>query len=142
MCMDFIIVTISSFGRLGKRVHYKHIFYILQHVIYYGQIEEFIHHLTWSWNKFEWVTSHVKQVIIVMCKEWSTIQNCKLVMCVDGQYIVCLCTFVLCSLIWFYSWMWNVRKCMSFMLLNVERKNIKNKIFNIINIIYKLVHTI
>jgi len=142
MCMDFTTSITSSLGRLGNRVHYKHIYYILQHVIYYGQLEEFIHHLTWSWNKFQWIASHVKQVTLVMCREWSIIQNCKLVMCVDEQYIIYLYRFVLCSFIWFYSWMWNARKCMSFMLLNFERKNMKNQIFSIINIIYKLVHTI
>lgn len=36
ICMNFITMLISSLGGRRKWGHYKHIYYILQHVIYYG----------------------------------------------------------------------------------------------------------
>jgi hypothetical protein len=35
-CMDLITMIASSLGEQGKWVHYKHIYYILQHVMFCG----------------------------------------------------------------------------------------------------------
>jgi len=59
----------SSLGNYGKRVHYKHLYYILQSVMLYGLMEMFIHHLTWSHDEVHKSTSHTKVMLEV--KYWN-----------------------------------------------------------------------
>jgi hypothetical protein len=44
----FVLMMKCSFGARGKRVHCKHLYYILQHVMLCRLMEMFIHRLTWS----------------------------------------------------------------------------------------------
>jgi hypothetical protein len=53
----------SSLGGRGKWVHCKHIYFILQNVMYYGQMEIFIHLSTWSWNEVQPLMSHARVVV-------------------------------------------------------------------------------
>jgi hypothetical protein len=53
----------SSLGGHGKWAHYKHLYFILQDVMHCGQIEDFIHFLTWSWNEVQKLTSHVRAIL-------------------------------------------------------------------------------
>jgi len=46
--MDFVTMVSSSMGKQGKWVPCKHMYYVLQHVIFCGQVEIFIRFLTWS----------------------------------------------------------------------------------------------
>jgi hypothetical protein len=43
-CMDFVLMMTSSLGAQGKWAHYKHLYYILQHVMLCGLMEMFIDH--------------------------------------------------------------------------------------------------
>jgi hypothetical protein len=40
----------------------KHIYYILQHVMHCGQLEEFIHCPSWNWNEVQCLINHVMQI--------------------------------------------------------------------------------
>jgi hypothetical protein len=44
ICMNFIMMIKSSLGKWGKQVHFKHMQYILQHVMLYGRMETIIHY--------------------------------------------------------------------------------------------------
>ncbi len=47
-CIDFVLMMIGSLGGCNKRVHYKHLYYFLQHAMLCGLMETFIRHPTWS----------------------------------------------------------------------------------------------
>jgi hypothetical protein len=53
ICIGFITMMASSLGGHGKWVHCKHLYYILQNVMYCGQTKDFIHFPTWSWNEVQ-----------------------------------------------------------------------------------------
>jgi hypothetical protein len=59
-CVEFIQMMASSLGGRGKWVHYKHLYFILQNLMYYGQTKPFIHFLTWSWIEVQHLTSCVR----------------------------------------------------------------------------------
>jgi hypothetical protein len=61
-CVDFITMMASSLGGHGKWVHYKHLYFILQNVMYCGQTENFIHFSKRSWNEVQHLMSCVKVV--------------------------------------------------------------------------------
>ncbi len=65
ICVDFITMMASSLGGCGKWVHYKHLYFILQNVMYCGQTENFIHFLAWSWNEVQCLKSHAR---VVFCE--------------------------------------------------------------------------
>jgi len=48
ICLDFVAMISNSLGQQGKWVPCKHMYYVLQHVMFYGQFESFIHFLTWN----------------------------------------------------------------------------------------------
>jgi hypothetical protein len=60
ICVKFVLMMIGSLSGCGKWVHCKHLYYILQNVMFCGLMEMFIHHLTWSWDKVHKITSHTK----------------------------------------------------------------------------------
>jgi hypothetical protein len=43
-----VLMMIGSLGGCNKRVHYKHLYYFLQHAMLCGLMETFIRHPTWS----------------------------------------------------------------------------------------------
>jgi hypothetical protein len=49
--MDFVTMVSGSLGKQGKWVPRKHMYYVLQHVMFCGQFESFIHFPTWSCNE-------------------------------------------------------------------------------------------
>jgi hypothetical protein len=51
-CMDFVTMISSSLGKQGKWVLCKHMYYVLQHVMFCGEFEIFIHFLTRIMMKF------------------------------------------------------------------------------------------
>jgi hypothetical protein len=62
-CMDFVTMMASLLARgREKWVQCKHIYYILQHVMYCKQLEEFMHCPNWNWNEVQCLISHVRQV--------------------------------------------------------------------------------
>jgi hypothetical protein len=52
----------SSLGGQRKWVHCKHIYCILQHVMFCEHTKKIIHRLTWSWNEVRCFTSCEKQI--------------------------------------------------------------------------------
>jgi hypothetical protein len=48
ICLDFVAMIFSSLGQQREWVPCKHIYYVLQHVMFCGQFESFIHFPTWS----------------------------------------------------------------------------------------------
>jgi len=52
ICFDFVTILLGSWGRQRKWVPCKHIYYVLQHVMFCGEFEIFIHFPTWSCNEF------------------------------------------------------------------------------------------
>jgi hypothetical protein len=48
ICMDFVTMVSCSLGKCGKWVPSKHMYYVLQHVMFCGRFESFIHFLTWN----------------------------------------------------------------------------------------------
>jgi hypothetical protein len=49
---DFVAMLSCSWGWQGKWVPCKHIYYVLQHVMFCGEFENSIHFPTWSCNEF------------------------------------------------------------------------------------------
>ncbi len=64
ICDDFIQMMAGSLGGRGKWVHCKHLYFILQNVMYCGQIKPFLHFLTWSQNEIQCIMNHVKVIIL------------------------------------------------------------------------------
>ncbi len=63
--VDIITMMASSLGGRGRGwVHCKHLYFIIQNVMYCGQMENFIHFLTWSLNKMQCLTNHVRVIIV------------------------------------------------------------------------------
>jgi hypothetical protein len=58
ICIDFMTMVSSSFGKRGKWVPCKQTYYVLQHVMYCGQFEIFIHFLTLSCNEVHGLLAH------------------------------------------------------------------------------------
>jgi len=50
-CIYFVIMSASSLGGHGAWVQCKHMYYILQNIIYCGQAKKIIHYPMWSWDK-------------------------------------------------------------------------------------------
>jgi hypothetical protein len=50
-CLDFVAMIYSSLGWRRKWVPYKHMYYVLHHVIFCVQLENFIHFPTWSYDE-------------------------------------------------------------------------------------------
>ncbi len=42
-CLDFVAMISNSLGQQGKWLPYKHMYYVLQHVMFCGHFESFIH---------------------------------------------------------------------------------------------------
>jgi hypothetical protein len=61
--VDFIQMMIGSLGGWGKWVHYKHLYFILQNVMYYGYyFHSFLN--VWNWNEVQRLTNHVRLIIL------------------------------------------------------------------------------
>jgi hypothetical protein len=43
----------ESLGAHGAYVKCKHVYHILQTIMFYGLTEEFIHYCTWSWDEIQ-----------------------------------------------------------------------------------------
>jgi len=69
ICIDFITMMASSLGGHGKWVHYKHLYYILQNVMYCGQTKDFIHFPTWSWDEVQHLMHCAREINL-----WSKFQ--------------------------------------------------------------------
>jgi hypothetical protein len=41
----------GSLGARGVYVHYKHVYHVLQKIMFCGLTKKFIHHYTWSWDE-------------------------------------------------------------------------------------------
>jgi len=50
-CVYFVKMLAGSLGACGVYVHCKHVYHVLQTIMFYGFTEEFIHHYTWSWDE-------------------------------------------------------------------------------------------
>jgi hypothetical protein len=48
ICLGFVSVVASLLGQWGKWVPYKHLYYELQDVMFFGEFEIFIHFPTWT----------------------------------------------------------------------------------------------
>jgi type III secretory pathway component EscU len=59
-CIYFIVTLIISLGIHGAWVQCKHLYHILQNIMYYGQFEEFIHYPTWNWDEVQRLLARAK----------------------------------------------------------------------------------
>ncbi len=59
-CIYFIIMSITSLGGCGAWVQCKHLYHILQTIMYCGQSEKFMHYPTWNWDKVQWLLACAK----------------------------------------------------------------------------------
>jgi hypothetical protein len=50
----------GSLGGCGVYVQCKHVYHILQMIMFYWFMEEFIHHCTWSWDEVQHLLKHFK----------------------------------------------------------------------------------
>jgi hypothetical protein len=48
ICMDFVTMLLGSLGKHKKWVPCKHMYYVLQHVMFCDRFENFIHFSTWN----------------------------------------------------------------------------------------------
>jgi hypothetical protein len=48
ICLDFVGMVANSLGRSMKRVPCKHLYYVLQHVMFFEEFKNFIHFPPWS----------------------------------------------------------------------------------------------
>ncbi len=60
LCIYFVIMSTIFLGTCGAWVQCKHLYHILQNIMCCGQIEEFIHYSTWSWDKVQHLLVCVK----------------------------------------------------------------------------------
>ncbi len=52
-CVYFVKMLVGSLGARGVYVHCKHVYHVLQMIMFCGLMEEFIHHCTWSWDEVQ-----------------------------------------------------------------------------------------
>jgi hypothetical protein len=46
-------MLVESLGANGAYVKFKHVYHILQTIMFCGLTEEFIHYYTWSWDEIQ-----------------------------------------------------------------------------------------
>ncbi len=49
-----------ALGGLGTYVQFKHVYHILQSVMFCGIVEDFIHYYMWSWDEVQHLLQHSK----------------------------------------------------------------------------------
>ncbi len=49
-----------ALGGLGTYVQFKHVYHILQLVMFCGIVEDFIHYYMWSWDEVQHLLQHSK----------------------------------------------------------------------------------
>jgi hypothetical protein len=47
---SFVVMLIVFLGMCGTWVQCKHLYHILQNIMYCGKIEKFVHYPTWNWE--------------------------------------------------------------------------------------------
>jgi hypothetical protein len=52
-CVYFITMLASFLGDCGVYVQYKHVYHVLQMIMFYWFTKEFIHHYTWIWDEVQ-----------------------------------------------------------------------------------------
>jgi hypothetical protein len=50
-CVYFVTMLVGSLGGCGVFVQCKHVYHILQMIMFYGLMKKFIHHYIWSWDE-------------------------------------------------------------------------------------------
>jgi hypothetical protein len=50
-CVYFVKMLASFLGGCGVYVHCKHVYHVMQMIMFCGFTEEFIHSGTWSWDE-------------------------------------------------------------------------------------------
>jgi hypothetical protein len=50
-CVDFVAVLEASLGGHGAYMQFKHVYHVLQTIVFCGLMEDFIHHCMWSWDE-------------------------------------------------------------------------------------------
>jgi hypothetical protein len=57
-----VVMLVTSLGGCGAWVQCKHLYHILQNIMYCGQSKKFIHYPTWSWDKVQWLLHVLKHL--------------------------------------------------------------------------------
>ncbi len=52
-CVYFVTMLVGSLGGRGVYVQCKHVYHVLQPIMFCGLMEEFIHHCTWNWDEVQ-----------------------------------------------------------------------------------------
>lgn len=115
----------SLLGGEGKWVHCKHMYYILQHVMYCGKWKNSFMIQLKVRIKFNAYKIVLIKLSFVQCIEWSIFQKCRLVVtCASGQYIIVI---DICPLFFHSTSLMDV-KC----IISLKCKLILSKASNII----------
>jgi hypothetical protein len=75
ICLDFVTMTFNSLSRWRKWVPCKHMYYVLQHVMFCGEFEDFIHFPTWSCDEVLHLLVHHVTFMYVGIHFWIVIKN-------------------------------------------------------------------
>ncbi len=59
-CIFFVIMSTIFLGGCETWVQCKHMYHILQNIMYCGQSKKFIHFPIWSWDKIQWLLTCAK----------------------------------------------------------------------------------
>ncbi len=52
-CVFFVRMLTSFLGSHGLYVHCKHVYHVLQMIMFSGLTKKFIHYCTWSWDEVQ-----------------------------------------------------------------------------------------
>jgi hypothetical protein len=74
-CLYFVIMISSSLGWWGKRVPCKHMYFELQHVMFCGEFENFVHFPTWSCDEVRYLLVHDVTSMYVKIYFWIVIKK-------------------------------------------------------------------
>jgi len=56
----FVTMLVAFLGNHGAYVQCKHVYHILQAIMFDGFMEKFIHHCTWNWDEVQCLLLHSK----------------------------------------------------------------------------------
>jgi hypothetical protein len=56
----FVVILATFLGGRGAWVQCRHLYHILQNIMYYGWTKKFIHYPMWIWDMFHHLLAHVK----------------------------------------------------------------------------------
>ncbi len=59
-CVYFVTMLVGFLGGHGVYVQCKHVYHVLQPIMFCGLMEEFVHHCTWNWDEVQCLLKYSK----------------------------------------------------------------------------------